>query len=78
MIRRDYILRMIEECIRALARINALKKGAALGVKPFASHFAGYRFKGRLVSVPFGPVIGTNRTGSTAYLSTLLPCFRRM
>jgi tetratricopeptide (TPR) repeat protein len=27
MIRRDYILRMIEECIRALARINALKQG---------------------------------------------------
>ncbi|MBI3851353.1 MAG: hypothetical protein HY298_13915 [Verrucomicrobia bacterium] len=27
MIRRDYILRMIEECIRALARINSLKKG---------------------------------------------------
>jgi uncharacterized protein DUF6483 len=26
MIRRDYILRMIEECIRALARINSLKK----------------------------------------------------
>lgn len=26
MIRRDYILRMIEECIRALARINALKQ----------------------------------------------------
>ena len=27
MIRRDYILRMIEECIRALARINSLKQG---------------------------------------------------
>jgi hypothetical protein len=27
MIRRDYILRMVEECIRALARINDLKKG---------------------------------------------------
>ena len=27
MIRRDYILRMIEEFVRALARINALKKG---------------------------------------------------
>ncbi len=26
MIRRDYILRMIEECIRALARINSLKQ----------------------------------------------------
>ncbi len=27
MIRRDYILRMIEECIRALARISSLKQG---------------------------------------------------
>jgi len=27
MIRRDYILRMIEECIRALARIHSLKQG---------------------------------------------------
>ena len=27
MIRRDYILRMIEECIRALARIKSLKQG---------------------------------------------------
>src|SRR5437867_2903460 len=27
MIRRDYILRMIEECVRALARINSLKQG---------------------------------------------------
>lgn len=27
MIRRDYILRMIEECIRALTRINSLKQG---------------------------------------------------
>ena len=27
MIRRDYILRMIEEFIQVLARINALKKG---------------------------------------------------
>src|SRR5262245_8744783 len=27
MIRRDYILRMIEEFVRALARINSLKKG---------------------------------------------------
>ena len=27
MIRRDYLLRMIEECIRALARINSLKQG---------------------------------------------------
>src|SRR5689334_21588798 len=26
MIRRDFILRMMEECIRALARINSLKK----------------------------------------------------
>jgi hypothetical protein len=27
MIRRDYILRMIEECVRMLARINSLKQG---------------------------------------------------
>jgi len=27
MIRRDYVLRMIEECIRALARISSLKEG---------------------------------------------------
>ena len=27
MIRRDYILRMIEEFVQALARINALRKG---------------------------------------------------
>ena len=27
MIRRDYILRMIEEFIQVLSRINALKKG---------------------------------------------------
>jgi hypothetical protein len=64
MIRRDYILRMIEEFIQALSRIRALKKDR---LWPEASASLDEEFK-RLIGEGAGGVIGLSQTELVAQL----------